>query len=263
MKEELTIVKVGGKVLENDSNKAIFLDSFSKISGKKILVHGGGVLADRLLEKQGIAPQMKNGRRITDEQTLETVIMTYGGLVNKQLVANLTAFGIQAVGITGADGLTVQSVKRPAKPVDYGYAGDVVAINTGLTNLLLQGDFLPVIAPLSITAEGQLLNTNADTMACRIAMACSEKYKVNLVYSFELIGVMKDMKDPATLIQSLTTIRYKEMTGKGLIYEGMIPKLDNAFLATEHTAKTLITHFSNLHEALTGNNDQYTKILSS
>lgn len=259
-KDQLTIIKIGGKVLENQQYLSRFLENFLRIEGKKLLVHGGGVLADQLLKERGIEPVMKNGRRVTDEKTLETVVMVYGGLVNKKIVAALAGHQISAVGMTGADGMTVTSVKRPSQPVDYGYAGDVVSVNITLPEALLQSGQLPVIAPLSMTKDGQLLNTNADTMAAMIAIAFAGKYAVNLVYGFEIQGVMADVANPASLIKTLDAGAYKKMISEGTIYSGMIPKLDNAFMAAAHAEKTLITHYGNVDKALDNSNDQYTLI---
>ncbi|MEL7145165.1 MAG: acetylglutamate kinase [Bacteroidota bacterium] len=243
MREELTVVKVGGKVLEQHDSLEVFVAQFAAIEGKKLLVHGGGILADKVLAERGITPQMIQGRRITDEQTLETVVMVYGGLVNKKLVTKLNACGVKAAGLTGADALTVESVKRPAVPVDYGYAGDVVAVHPDLLKLQLSGGFVPVVAPISATADGQLLNTNADTMATEISIELSKHYDVTLIYGFEITGVMEDIADANSLVKRLDRITYLKMLTDGKIHSGMVPKLDNAFRAAPLTSRTLIAHY--------------------
>ena len=260
MKEQLTIIKVGGKVLEQPESLATFVEQFLSISGKKVLVHGGGVMADQVLKERGITPRMINGRRITDEQTLDTVVMVYGGLVNKQLVARLNANGISAAGLTGADGLTVESVKRPSEPVDYGYAGDVVKVHTGLLETLLSGDIVPVVAPISASTEGQLLNTNADTMATEIAVALADRFDVTLLYGFEITGVMADINDPDSLITRLDRKMYADLLAADKIHSGMVPKLDNAFRAAPHTARTLIAHYGKIGTLINSGTGLFTEI---
>lgn len=259
---ELAIIKVGGKVLEKTESLNQFIRQVAEIPGKKLIIHGGGVLADQLLRKQGIEPQMLNGRRVTDEETLETVIMAYGGLINKKVVAKLVGNKVRAVGLTGADGLIAESVKRPAKPVDYGFAGDIININTELLLTLLVADFVPVIAPLSMTAEGQILNTNADTIATQLAINLAKDYQVNLIYGFEIDGVMRDIKQPDTLINRLDRRRFQKLLTEGIIHSGMVPKLDNAFQSVEYTSRTIITHFDNIKQAIAGENDRFTEIIN-
>lgn len=261
--EGLTVVKVGGKVLENEESLDLFINQFTKIAGKKLLIHGGGVLADRLLEKQGLEPRMINGRRVTDEETLETVIMVYGGLVNKKVVANLIKNDTKAVGLTGADGLIAESVKRPSRPIDYGFAGDIIKINTDLLVTLLEAGYVPVIAPLSMTSSGQILNTNADTIATQLAINLASHYAVKLVYGFEIEGVMKDVNDPGSLIKALDKVTYLELLSTGNIHSGMVPKLDNAFMSVRYTLRTIITHFNNIEKAVNLKNKRYTEIIDN
>ena len=259
--EQLTIVKIGGKVLEHPESYAAFLEQFAAIGGKKLLVHGGGVLADKVLKERGITPQMTNGRRVTDEQTLDTVVMVYGGLVNKQLVAQLNARGIKAAGLTGADGLTVQAVKRPAEPVDYGFAGDVIAVNGNLLLAMLAADMVPVVAPISVSEEGQLLNTNADTMATEISVELSKSFEITLIYGFEIAGVMEKIEDPSSLIRKLNRITYLQLLADGKIHSGMVPKLDNAFRAAPLTARTIIAHYSKVGNLSNSASDECTEIV--
>jgi len=258
--ESLTVIKVGGKVLENEESLEAFIKQFTRIEGKKILVHGGGVLADQLLKKQGVEPVMIKGRRVTNEETLETVIMVYGGLVNKKVVANLVRKKIKAVGLTGADGLIAESELRPPVPIDYGFAGDIININSDLLEVLLNADYIPVIAPLSMTSAGQILNTNADTIATRIAVGLSEIFEVTLIYGFEIDGVMEDISDESSLIGKLDKITYLELLSDGKIHSGMVPKLDNAFMSASFTSRTIITHFNNLEMAIKKKSTRCTEI---
>ena len=259
--EQLTIVKVGGKVLEQPESLEVFVEQFATIEGKKVLVHGGGVMADKVLKERGITPQMTNGRRITDEQTLETVVMVYGGLVNKQLVSRLNAEGLKAAGLTGVDGLTVESVKRPAVPVDYGYAGDVVAVHADLLRLMLSSEIIPVVAPISASQEGQLLNTNADTMATEISIELSKYFEVTLVYGFEINGVLENIEDAGSLITKLDRITYLKLLAAGKIHSGMVPKLDNAFRAAPLTNRTVIAHYGAIGDLVNEATGIFTEIV--
>lgn len=258
--EKLTLVKVGGKVLENEADLTTFIQEFCKIEGKKVLVHGGGVLANQLLRKIGIDPKMIEGRRVTDKETLDTVIMVYGGLINKKVVAKLVGENQLAVGLTGADGLMVESVKRPAEPIDYGYAGDVIQINNKLLLTTIQACFIPVVAPLSISKTGQILNTNADTIATELAINLSEEFDVTLIYGFEMNGVMKDVNNARSLVKELTFENYQTLKTDGKIHSGMIPKLDNAFSSIKKASKTAISHFTKIASVANGTTDQYTEI---
>lgn len=231
--DKLTIIKVGGKVVEEADSLQKLLDDFSAIEGLKILVHGGGRSATALAERLGIATQMVEGRRITDAAMLEVVTMVYGGLVNKNIVAGLQARGSNAIGLTGADMNIVRSVKRPKAKIDYGFVGDISTVDAGGLDSLLKAATVPVIAPLSHDGEGQMLNINADTMASAVATSLSAIYEVTLVFCFELPGVMGDINDPASLIAQLTPEKYEELKIAGIIADGMIPKLDNSFAALQ------------------------------
>lgn len=241
--ERLTIVKVGGKVVEEKESLEQLLNHFSQIRGKRILVHGGGKLATSLAEKLGIETKMVEGRRITDAETLEVVTMVYAGLVNKNIVAGLQAKGCNAIGLTGADLNLIQAKKRPVKEIDYGYVGDIMGVNTSELRLLLNEEVVPVVAPITHDTHGQLLNTNADTIAADLAIELSSYFSVNLFYCFEKKGVLLHPEDDNSVISELTYNRFKELQAEGIINAGMIPKLDNGFSAMKNgVSQVLITN---------------------
>jgi acetylglutamate kinase len=231
MKEHLSIIKVGGKVVEEESSLNALLKDFSKIAGNKILVHGGGRSATAISEKLGIKSNMVEGRRITDAETLKVVTMVYGGLVNKGIVAGLQALGTNAVGLTGADMNVIEAVKRPVLDIDYGFVGDVVGVNAGILSKLISEGIVPVMAPITHNGEGQLLNTNADTIASELAISLSSYFEVRLIYCFEKKGVLIDESDDSSLIGVLSSEKFEELKEKGVITGGMIPKLFNGFNA--------------------------------
>jgi acetylglutamate kinase len=245
--EKLTIIKVGGKIVEEPASLQKLLNDFNRISGNKILVHGGGRSATSMAEKLGIPTQMVEGRRITDRAMLDVVTMVYGGLVNKNIVAGLQGLGCNAVGFTGADLGLIRAVKRPVKTIDYGFVGDVVDVNTRELRVLMEQGVAPVIAPLTHDGKGQLLNTNADTIASELASALSEHFKVFLIYCFEMDGVLADPENNTSVIRKLTPVLYEEFKAAGTIAAGMIPKLDNAFKALNHGVfEVIITNASHL-----------------
>ena len=229
MKPTVNIVKIGGKVIEDTKTLQHFLADFSRIKGPKILVHGGGRTATELAAKLGIASQMIEGRRITDRPTLEIVTMVYGGLVNKNIVAALQAAGCNALGLTGADMNCILAEKRNPVPVDYGFVGDIVAVNAIAFSQLLQQGITPVLAPLTHNKNGQLLNTNADTIAAQVAVALSKSFEVTLSYCFEKKGVLNNVNDDDSVIDLINETDFVQMKVAGSIADGMIPKLDNAF----------------------------------
>ena len=234
MKEKLTIVKVGGAVVEDESQLTQLLKDFSAIPGHKILVHGGGRRATKVAEALGIKTKMVDGRRITDADMLEVVTMVYGGLVNKHIVALLQALNTDAIGLCGADADIIRSVKRPLKNgIDYGFVGDVrKADGTKLSQLIDQG-FIPVIAPLTHDGEGHILNTNADTMASETAKAMAAHYDVTLIFSFEKAGVLRNPDDDKSVIDSITRTDFERYKADGTISGGMLPKIENALSAVE------------------------------
>lgn len=249
MSQPLYVVKIGGNVIDNPEACSRFLSAFAKLSGIKILVHGGGKVATQMAARLQIETQMVEGRRVTDKAMLDVVTMVYGGLVNKNLVAQLQSVGCNAIGLTGADGGIIRSVKRPVKTVDYGFVGDIEAVNDVQINALLHSNLIPVIAPLTYSDNGLLLNTNADTMASAMAVAMAKHYDVNLIYCFEKKGVLSDPDDDDSVIRSLTPGQYADYKDSGAINKGMIPKLDNAFAALEAgVTKVTICHAAELNQ---------------
>ncbi len=230
-KHKLTLIKVGGKVVEEAASLQDLLARFSKLEGPKVLVHGGGRSATAIAERLGIETKMVEGRRITDQAMLEVVTMVYGGLVNKSIVANLQALGLNAIGLTGADLNYMQAVKRPVKDIDYGFVGDIVAVNVEELKLLIEKGVVPVLAPLSHDKQGNMLNVNADTIAAEAAIAFAKYYDVELVYCFEKPGVLEDSENDSSVIGSLNHAQFKALQESGAIHAGMIPKLDNSFSA--------------------------------
>ena len=240
MKEKLTIIKVGGKIVEESESLGNLLDRFAAIEGRKLLIHGGGRSATRMAERLGIESRMVNGRRITDEATLQVVTMVYGGLVNKNIVAQLQARGINALGLTGADCNIIKAHKRPVKEVDYGFVGDVECADGAMLARLIEQGITPVVAPLTHDGNGNMLNTNADTMAAETAKAVAAHYDVTLMYCFEFPGVMRDPEDETSLIATITHESYKTLLADGIVSGGMIPKIDNAFNAIENGVKEVV-----------------------
>ena len=245
--DRLTIIKVGGKVVENSQSMNLLLDQFKKISGYKILVHGGGNTATEIADKLGIETKMVNGRRITNAEMLDVAAMVYGGLVNKKIVAALQARNCNALGLTGADLGFIRSRKRPVKDVDFGFVGDVEEVNTRELRLLLNENVIPVVAPLTHDGFGQLFNTNADTIAAEIATELSAYYNVFLFFCFDKKGVLQDQNDEKSMIFELDTILFQQYIQEGIISEGMIPKLENGFRAKRKGVKEiLITNAENI-----------------
>lgn len=242
----IQVIKIGGGILENEVSRQMFLQQFATVEGPKVLVHGGGRLATTMAEQLGVAQQMIDGRRVTDKETLDIVTMVYGGLVNKQLVASLQNMGINAIGLTGADGGWMKAVKRPVKNgIDYGFVGDITEVRGDVLRMLLDEGMTPVIAPITFCQEGVLLNTNADTIASETAISLAPD--VQLTFCFEKAGVLRDADDESSLIPSITPESYTQLKADGIVSGGMIPKIDNAFAAIKHGVKSVrITHASNL-----------------
>lgn len=237
---KLTIIKVGGKIVEEEQSLRQLLKDFSQIEGYKVLVHGGGRSATKLAEKLGIESRMVNGRRVTDRDTLEIVTMVYGGLVNKNIVAGLQALGVDALGLTGADMNIIRSEKRPVKEVDYGFVGDVKEVNTETLSSLIQQGIVPILAPLTHDKEGNMLNTNADTIAGETAKALALKFDVTLIYCFEKKGVLMNENDDESVIPDINKTMFEQLVKDGIVQGGMIPKLENAFQAIEKGVKEVI-----------------------
>ena len=247
--EKLTIIKVGGKIVEEAETLDQLLADFSSIPGYKLLVHGGGRSATKIAAQLGIESQMVNGRRITDAETLKVVTMVYGGLVNKNIVAGLQAKGVNAIGLTGADMDVIRSVKRPVKDVDYGFVGDVKQVNASMLASLIRQGIVPVMAPLTHDGAGSMLNTNADTIAGETAKALAGLFDVTLVYCFEKKGVLRDEHDDDSVIPVITPELFQKYVAEGVIQGGMIPKLENSFSAVEAgVSQVIITLASAINE---------------
>lgn len=256
-KEKLSIIKIGGNIIEDEAELNEFLMLFSKLKGKKILVHGGGKRATQIASNLGIESQMVNGRRVTDAQTLEVITMVYGGLVNKNIVAKLQALNTNAIGLTGADANSILSVKRPVKDIDFGYVGDVKAVAYKSINKLMEADFTPVFCAITHDGNGQLLNTNADTITSQIAVGMSNLYKTSIYYCFELNGVLEDIKDKSSVIKHINAKQYADLLEKGIIADGMLPKLENCFDALKHGVSNINMGNTSM---LTQENDNFTRI---
>ncbi|QQL51528.1 acetylglutamate kinase [Mucilaginibacter ginkgonis] len=239
---KLHVIKIGGNVIDNSENLYHFLKSFTAIEGHKILVHGGGKVATQLSDTLGIESKLVDGRRITDIETLRVVTMVYGGLISKNITAQLQRFGTNAIGLTGADGNFIKAVKRPVKSIDYGFVGDITkdSVNAEDISKLMQAGFSPVFAAITHDGDGQLLNTNADTIASALAVALSDIYETTLIYCFERKGVLQDIDDEDSLIREIDPQRYEELKEQQIIHSGMLPKLDNAFKAISCGVKSVI-----------------------
>lgn len=258
MKEKITVIKVGGAVVEDELQLARLLSDFSVLPGRKVLVHGGGRRATKVAASLGIESQMVGGRRITDAQMLEVVTMVYGGLVNKNLVARLQACGVNAVGLTGADMNVIRSHRRPPVQtkengiVDFGFVGDVDAVDGGMLSSLIEKGITPVVAPLTHDGQGNILNTNADTMASETAKALAQYYDVTLVYAFEKKGVLSNPDDDDSVIPVITHDDFERLVADGTIAGGMIPKIENALAAVSAgVSRVVITRADNLQGGTT------------
>ncbi|MBC8083195.1 MAG: acetylglutamate kinase [Hymenobacter sp.] len=242
MKNILKIFKIGGGILDDDAQLQHFLGELARIAEPKILVHGGGKGASQLLDQLGIVPRMVEGRRITDAATLDIVTMFYAGKTNKQIVALLQARGVQALGLSGADGNAIRATKRPVRAIDYGFVGDLDehGINVRLLELLLAAGVTPVFCAITHDGHGQLLNTNADTIASALARALAGQYAVELHFCFEKDGVLANLHDGSSVIPRLTPARYQQLKAAGTIAAGMVPKLDNAFAALAAGVETVV-----------------------
>jgi acetylglutamate kinase len=238
--DNLKIIKVGGKVVEDHESLNNLLDRFVTISGYKILVHGGGPAATSLATQLGIKTEMVNGRRITNKDMLDVVTMVYGGLINKKIVAGLQARGCNAIGLTGADMNLINAIKRPVSDIDYGFAGDIKNVNTRELRLLINENIVPVIAPLTHDSQGNLLNTNADTIAAELSVELAVYFDVFLFYCFEKAGVLKDEQDENSIIYELDSNLFKKYQEEGIINAGMIPKLENGFRAKNSGVKEVL-----------------------
>ena len=248
-KERLSIVKIGGNIVDNPEALKAFLADFHRLVGRKLLVHGGGVMASKMASQLGIETKMVQGRRITDRETLKLVTMVYAGWINKNMVALLQQIGCNAIGLSGADANTIPSVRRSPEPVDFGFVGDPDPdkINAAFLSQLIESRITPLFCAITHDSHGSLLNTNADTIAYSVATALSKQYDTSLYYCFEKEGVLKDLNDPRSLIPSMNKAECENYKLQGVIADGMIPKLDNSFSAMEKgVSKVIILHAKNL-----------------
>lgn len=231
--EKLTLVKIGGNIIDNENALTDFLTLFQQLPGKKILVHGGGKIATELSKKMGLNPEMVKGRRVTDAEMLKVVTMVYAGLTNKTIIAKLQGLNCNALGLTGADGNVIVAEKRPVTDVDFGFVGDISEenVNTDFLSSILNQDIVPVFSAITHDGQGQLFNTNADTIASTLAIALAPFYEVSLIYSFEKKGVLKDINDENSVISTINDENFTELINQNIIADGMIPKITNALQA--------------------------------
>lgn len=257
MKQKLSIIKIGGNVIENKAKLSEFLLLFAQLDGLKILVHGGGKLATQLATKLDIESKMVGGRRITDAQTLEVITMVYAGLTNKNIVAELQANSCNAIGLSGADGNAIQAHKRPVKDIDYGFAGDVDGVNSEMIAALLNANLTPVFCAMTHNGSGQLLNTNADTIASELAIGLSALYETTLYYCFEKKGVLMNVNDDDSVVKHVNNKTYEQLLNDGIIADGMLPKLENCFNALNRNVSSVCIGDSSM---LAAENDLFTTI---
>jgi acetylglutamate kinase len=246
----LNIIKIWGNVIDDDIQLDVFLEKFAAVPGKKILVHGGGKIATRIAEKLGVEARLVEGRRITDEKMLDVVTMVYAGLANKNIVATLQKYGCDAIGLSGADGNVIKAIKRPVKEIDYGFVGDILAdsVDALAIKKFLDAGFTPVFSAITHNGNGQLLNTNADTIASALSTSLSKLYETSLIYCFEKNGVLSNIDDEYSVIETITASEFDRLKEQGIINDGMIPKLQNAFDAINKGVKSVfIGNASNLH----------------
>ena len=247
--DKLRIFKVGGKVIEEEAVLKSFLHDFAKIEGKKMLVHGGGRTATEMSSRLNIVAQMVEGRRVTDEATLEVVTMVYGGLINKKIVAHLQSLDVNALGLTGADLNILRSAKRLPNPVDYGFVGDIEEVDSEAVKLLVDHDKIPVFAPLTHDKKGQLLNTNADSIASGLAVGLASHYEVELYFCFEKKGVLADPDDDHSVIPEIKIEDFSHLKESGVVSAGMIPKLEGAFdCIRQGVSQVNICHYNDINE---------------
>lgn len=245
MKKKLFVIKIGGNIIDDGKKLSLFLQSFSSIKSSKILVHGGGKIATEIGNKLGIESKYIDGRRITDDATIDLVTMIYGGLINKKIVAQLQSFNCNAIGLTGADGNIIPATKRTPSGdggINYGWAGDIESskLKTQSLKFLLDADFIPVFAPLTHDEQGHILNTNADTIASSLAIALSELYDVRLIYCFERKGVLENIENENSVINFVNKEKYKQLLAKQKLFAGILPKIDNAFTAIDAGVKEVL-----------------------
>lgn len=260
MMKTIKVIKIGGNIIDDAPSLKNFLLEFSKINGPKILVHGGGKLATMLAKKMQVDVQMVAGRRITNLETLDIITMVYAGKINKNIVAELQKNNCNSIGFTGADGNTIVAVKRPVKEIDYGFAGDVVSVNTEILETLLNNHITPVFCAMTHDGNGQLLNTNADTIASELAISLATKYQIELYYCFEKNGVLLDVHNDDSVVENINKVTYQELLKKNVIADGMLPKLNNCFHAIDQKVHKVCIGKS---EMLYNQNSKFTTIQAS
>jgi acetylglutamate kinase len=255
--ETLKVVKIGGHIINDELALDAFLDDFSQLASPKILVHGGGKSATELAQQMQIDVEMINGRRVTNAETLDIITMVYAGKINKKIVAKLQSKNTNAIGFSGADGNTIVAKKRPVTTVDYGFVGDIVTVNTENLEILLNYDITPIFCAITHDQNGQLLNTNADTVASELAIAFANDYTTELYYCFEKNGVLKDVNDEDSVIETIDTENYQTLLKNKIIVDGMLPKLNNCFHAIKHEVQKVYIGKSAM---LTDKNNRHTTI---
>ena len=237
--KSIKVIKIGGKLIENEEVLASLCDELSSLGEAFVLVHGGGVMGSHLAEKLGVEVKMHEGRRITDAATLDIAVMAYAGLANKRVVAALQARGVDACGLSGCDMGVVVSHRRPVGEIDWGYVGDVEHVRADVLAMLLDAGVTPVISPITCSTAGELLNTNADTVAQTVAVGMSAVYETELVYCCEKRGVLLDVNDDDSVIAEITPDRFAELRTRGIVADGMLPKLENAFRAIDSGVRSV------------------------
>ena len=240
MKKHLSIIKIGGNVINSNAQLDSFLSDFTALQGLKILVHGGGRKATEIADSMGLEPKMIGGRRVTDEANLEVVTMVYAGLLNKNIVAKLQAKDCNALGLSGADANVIEAHKRIVKEIDYGFAGDIDEVENKIISLFLNAGITPVFSAITHNKKGQLLNTNADTIAAEVANCLSVDFDVELIYCFEKNGVLKDVEDDESVIECINSKSYELLKSEGVINQGMLPKLENCFNSLQNGVGSVI-----------------------
>lgn len=240
MKKQLRVIKIGGNVINSKPKLESFLSDFAELQGLKILIHGGGKKATEIADSMGLEPRMIDGRRVTDEANLEVVTMVYAGLLNKNIVAKLQEKGCNALGLSGADANVIKAHKRIVKEIDYGFAGDIDEVDDKIISLFLNTGITPVFSAITHNKKGQLLNTNADTIAAEVANSLLVDFDVELIYCFEKSGVLKDVEDDESVIESINSKTYEFLKREGVINEGMLPKLENCFNSLQNGVGSVI-----------------------
>jgi acetylglutamate kinase len=265
MKKKLWVVKIGGNIIDDTEALDSFLKKFSQIKESKILVHGGGKMATALSQKLGIESQLVNGRRLTSAEELKIVTMVYAGWINKNIVSKLNAYQNYAIGISGADAQLIPAIQRPIKNIDYGFVGDVIPekINHTFLKSILEQELTPVIAPITSNNQGVLLNTNADTVAANLALAMNAHFETKLVMCFEKKGVLQNPEDNNSVIRCISRKDYHILIKEGIVKEGMLPKLENAFFAIENGLQSVLIGLANNIELLNSNPESFGTTLTN